>query len=305
VAQIWLDFEMFARFVFIVAFQETNRRNMAVRRNSTRLFLKYTLRATNIWRCESYRHRNQSRWRFSMDNQQIQNNFLEKPPINPNASFIFICQAGRWNPFFGDGMQKLKSANILLAIAVMICLLPPKLTAGSSELPVAADRCSIEFALTGNRGQYCPETRDSAYGVRRSISTQPEFSRGAAGLRSMEEEQGYFVRFAFNSDVLTPEYNAHLDRLSSVLQGPTLAESCLKLVGHTDSVGAPTYNTLLSNKRAIQVATYLIAKGGVHPDRILTEARGESLPLPNLPGPHPNNRRVEILARTRNDGVCN
>jgi flagellar motor protein MotB len=60
----------------------------------------------------------------------------------------------------------------------------------------------------------------------------------------------------------------------------------------------------LADARATQVAAYLVAKGGISPERILTEARGEAELLPDLPGEHPRNRRVEILARSAKAGKC-
>lgn len=201
-------------------------------------------------------------------------------------------------------MHAVNTPFFLLVCAMAACLAPQSPQAGPVELRLDADRCAIEYALTGRRGGGCPALSPAAFGVARSLPPNGGFSRAAAGLRSLEEERGYFVRFAFNSDSLTPEYAAHLDRLSAVLQSPALAESCLKLVGHADSVGPPAFNSRLSGDRAAQVATYLVAKGGVHPQRILTEARGESQLLPDIPGPHPRNRRVEILARSKPANGC-
>lgn len=185
-------------------------------------------------------------------------------------------------------------------------LLPaaPSFSNGTTELPVSADYCAIHHALTGIPAAGCVAPDDLDLGLARSLPKDITYSRDAAPLRSMEEERGYFVRFAFDSDVLTQAYNAHLDRLTQVLESPVLAGSCLKLVGHSDSVGEAAYNLQLAEARATQVAAYLVAKGGIAPDRILTEARGEAELLPDLPGEHPRNRRVEILARAGEAGAC-
>ncbi|SFL19349.1 Outer membrane protein OmpA [Shimia haliotis] len=186
-------------------------------------------------------------------------------------------------------------------------LLVPLAGAASAEvreLPVNADRCAIFFALTGRVDAGCKQPDPDGYGALRKLSPEPAFSKQAAPLRTMAEEQGYFVRFAFNSDQLTEEYSAHLDRLAQVLGSVALQSSCLKLVGHTDSVGGLAYNLKLSEKRASQVAAYLVAKGGLLPARLSTEARGETVGLPGVPGAHPLNRRVEILAKSQTGDGC-
>lgn len=170
------------------------------------------------------------------------------------------------------------------------------------ELAVTADRCAIQRALTGVAPSGCPVGLVADLGPARSVPGA--FSRAAAPLNSIEEERGYFVRFAFDSDALTAVYNDHLDRLAEVLQSPGLVDSCVKLVGHSDSVGTPNYNMGLAEKRATQVAAYLVAKGQVSAGRIVTAARGETQLLPGLPGAHPRNRRVEILAKPAEDGTC-
>lgn len=172
------------------------------------------------------------------------------------------------------------------------------------ELSVDADRCAIYFALTGQIGESCSPPNASDLGVMRKLPPNRGFSKQAAPLGTMAQEQGYFVRFAFNSDALTDEYSAHLDRLAQVLGSTALASSCLKLVGHTDSVGTAKYNIRLSDRRASQVATYLVAKGGIDPARLLTEAKGETIGLQGVPGADPMNRRVEILARSQTAEGC-
>ncbi len=79
---------------------------------------------------------------------------------------------------------------------------------------------------------------------------------------------GYFIRFAFNSTDLTAEYKAHLDRLAAVFKSATMAETCIKLMGHTDVVGSPAYNQTLSEGRAGVVQQYLFAAAGLAPDQI-------------------------------------
>ncbi|WP_422049010.1 OmpA family protein [Shimia sp.] len=182
-------------------------------------------------------------------------------------------------------------------------LLSSQVLAASRELPVSADGCAIHFALTGQVGAGCVPPARAELGAERRLPPAG-FDTAAASLDSVPEEQGYFIRFPFNSDDLTEEYKAHLARLGRVLNAPKLAQSCIKLVGHADSVGGPAYNRRLSDARARAVAAALASASQVDMGRIATEARGETALLRGIPGPHPLNRRVEILARPSNGTRC-
>jgi outer membrane protein OmpA-like peptidoglycan-associated protein len=198
------------------------------------------------------------------------------------------------------------------------------------ELPLDADNCAIHRALKGENHSNCSEV--STLGPDRGIvlrlqptgtiptavqltpnippqpvvriSTKPKpkpkksrFSRAAA-----PSEDGYFIQFAFDSTHLEPQFTAHLDRLAQVLQSPDMSGSCLKVIGHTDTIGKDTHNKELSQKRAIVVATYLSQNKGVAATRIAMEARGETKPLPDIAGGDPRNRRVEFATKASENG---
>lgn len=117
-----------------------------------------------------------------------------------------------------------------------------------------------------------------------------------------KSENGYYIHFAFNSFDLEPDYKEHLNRLSSVLTSETMISSCLRITGHTDSVGSNEYNLELSEKRAVMVATYLADLGGLDPVRIQISAAGETAPLPDFNSTDSHNRRVEFLTKESIDG---
>ena len=80
-----------------------------------------------------------------------------------------------------------------------------------------------------------------------------------------------------------------LDRLATSLQGdPALR---LRIAGHTDRLGEPGKNQVLSEQRAAAVKAYLV-KNGVAAARLKTVGYGDSRPL--HPSPDVRNRRVEI-----------
>ncbi len=90
---------------------------------------------------------------------------------------------------------------------------------------------------------------------------------------------------------------AQLKKIARVLETKPLSGSCLKLVGHSDSIGSVQANLSLSRKRAEVVSHYL---GNIlgDPGRIeLVVGNGESNPLSGFAPEAPENRRVEILAR--------
>jgi outer membrane protein OmpA-like peptidoglycan-associated protein len=176
--------------------------------------------------------------------------------------------------------------------------------ADTQQLPLSADYCAILRAFTEKSDPRCSEGSD--LGPTRSTgsaATNP-FPKEAASLKTAGNEKGYFIRFAFNSVELNEEYRTHLDRLSAVFQAPAMEGVCIKLLGHTDITGSPQYNIRLSLARAKMVESYLVGRATLSNDRIVSSGMGEAKPLLNIPGGHPLNRRVEILAKAQTEGGC-
>ncbi len=101
------------------------------------------------------------------------------------------------------------------------------------------------------------------------------------------------IQFEFDKAELRPESNRILDRLIQILD--KFPSYKVKIVGHTDSVGADEYNQRLSERRAFSVYRYLV-NHDVDKDRLTTEGRGESQPIDTNetePG-RARNRRVEF-----------
>jgi OOP family OmpA-OmpF porin len=74
-----------------------------------------------------------------------------------------------------------------------------------------------------------------------------------------------------------------------------VAGSCpnvkLEVVGHSDSVGSPTFNRALSERRAAVIVEALVQQG-IAADRLIAVGRGESEPVAS-------NRTAEGRARNR------
>lgn len=84
------------------------------------------------------------------------------------------------------------------------------------------------------------------------------------------------VLFEFDKAELRPEGRQKLDELADRIKDAQV-ESVLA-VGHADRIGAEQYNEKLSAARAESVKEYLAQKG-IEPQRVRSEARGESQPV--------------------------
>ena len=105
------------------------------------------------------------------------------------------------------------------------------------------------------------------------------------------------VEFARDSAVLTPAAEQTLDALGQALTSQQLATYRFRIEGHTDTVGNPVSNRVLSQNRADAVARYLEHKFGISPGRLETVGMGEKgLLVPTPPNtPEPTNRRVQVI----------
>ncbi|MFC1536419.1 OmpA family protein [Pseudomonadota bacterium] len=102
------------------------------------------------------------------------------------------------------------------------------------------------------------------------------------------------VSFDFNSAAIQPAFTHTLDKVNDIVS--RYSRTSVRVVGHTDSIGSSTYNQRLSEDRAKSVAWYM-EDGGVAPQRISTEGRGESQPRATNESEAGRqlNRRVELL----------
>jgi OOP family OmpA-OmpF porin len=101
------------------------------------------------------------------------------------------------------------------------------------------------------------------------------------------------ARFDFDRASVNPEDGLKL--MSDVRSMKNVTWQTISVVGHTDSVGAETYNQKLSERRADAVQSFLIEKG-VKPERIRTSGKGEATPIASNTTQQGRamNRRTEI-----------
>lgn len=101
------------------------------------------------------------------------------------------------------------------------------------------------------------------------------------------------VNFGFNSATLGATAKSTLDKFAEVLVSNP--DTNINVYGHTDSKGSDAYNQTLSEKRAIAVKKYLVAKG-VSSSRLFTMGMGETEPVATneTEAGRAQNRRVEF-----------
>lgn len=108
--------------------------------------------------------------------------------------------------------------------------------------------------------------------------------------------QRFVLQFEPGTATLTPESQAQLPAI--LAQARALPGGELVVVGHTDRVGSPQVNDILSLQRAQSVRELLIAQG-FQAELVEAVGRGEREPVvptePNVD--EPRNRRAEIILR--------
>lgn len=106
----------------------------------------------------------------------------------------------------------------------------------------------------------------------------------------------FILYFLEARDELTPDSRRLLDRIVDEIARRPAPE--IVVIGHTDRVGAVTYNDTLSLRRAERVRDELV-KVGIAADRIRVAGRGEREPLVPTADEvaEARNRRVEINVR--------
>lgn len=97
------------------------------------------------------------------------------------------------------------------------------------------------------------------------------------------------VLFQVGKAKLLPQARPALDQLAAALTAQPARR--VRVLGHTDRVGEPGKNQVLSEQRATAVKDYLV-KAGVAAERVATAGYGDTRPL--YPSPDPRNRRVEV-----------
>lgn len=102
------------------------------------------------------------------------------------------------------------------------------------------------------------------------------------------------ILFSINEAALKPETELVLSKLSGILL--MMPDLNLRIEGHTDSTGAPSYNLRLSERRADSVFDFMAIQG-IGSERMKTAGYGMERPIAenSTPSGRSQNRRVEII----------
>ena len=109
------------------------------------------------------------------------------------------------------------------------------------------------------------------------------------------------VLFDFDSAKLLPGAHNALERVADVIR--ERAKGTVRIAGHTDGKGSPSYNQTLSERRAAEVRSWLTARVREKRTKLVVVGFGASKPIaPNQtpdglddPAGRAKNRRVEIV----------
>jgi outer membrane protein OmpA-like peptidoglycan-associated protein len=106
-------------------------------------------------------------------------------------------------------------------------------------------------------------------------------------------DSAFYIFFEQNSNELSPKAIEKLDRIYEILANNSAAK--LMLNGYPDSIGAPSYNQMVSEIRANSVKSYLWGKG-IKPSRMMAFGHGaQKIRASNKSAEGRRlNRRVEI-----------
>ncbi|HSC53635.1 MAG TPA: OmpA family protein [Phnomibacter sp.] len=170
----------------------------------------------------------------------------------------------------------------------------------------------LQKVMTDETGQYLvtlPIGSDYSFTVNRQgyLYYSDRFNLGTQTADSTYEKNIFLVPISLNSSVelknilfetksfkLNPASNIELDKLVKLLQdNPSLK---LQINGHTDNVGKPQDNIVLSTNRAKAVVEYLVAKG-ISKTRLSFKGYGATKPIADnkTEQGRAKNRRTELL----------
>ncbi|MCK6190890.1 OmpA family protein [Pseudomonas sp. EYE_354] len=152
-------------------------------------------------------------------------------------------------------------------------------------------------------GDGVPDSRDKCPGTPKGVQVDANGCPPAPPAAVVEEvvvvkEETIVIRdvhFQFDSAKLTAADQTKLDTIATRLKQEAPSAQ-LRVSGHTDSVGADTYNQKLSEKRAHSVTDYLISAGVPRSNFVSVTGAGESRPVADNKTAEGRalNRRTEI-----------
>ncbi|WP_020532939.1 OmpA family protein [Flexithrix dorotheae] len=171
---------------------------------------------------------------------------------------------------------------------------------------------NFSMRVTDNQGDYSLKTSSKAHLTK---DTQFFLSNARAGiideiilLDPTDASAPLVVKniyFDFNSSILKELSYSSLDQMAQFLKDNPSIE--IEISGHTDNVGDPAYNLILSERRAKAVVQYLRSKG-IDPERMTAKGYGDQVPRVSNDDEKDGreiNRRIELKITGNKDQLGN
>jgi outer membrane protein OmpA-like peptidoglycan-associated protein len=183
---------------------------------------------------------------------------------------------------------------LVLALVAAGCTSPPPKVVPSVATPVPGSASGPVYGQGAPAGKgMSPQMEAAERQLESSLS-----GTGVSVAKTTDERLWITLpgdlTFQPNRSALKPGATAVLDKIVMSLRAVPAAE--LRIVGHTDSKGAPAANDALSLDRAASTRDWLVARG-MSPVKIAVAGRGSRDPLASNDDEagRAANRRVEIL----------
>ncbi len=215
---------------------------------------------------------------------------MNKLLIASAVSFSILAGCTTFDPYTGEEKttNTAKGAGIGAGIAAVVSYLKNKDKSASVRKKRMLKAAGIGAIAGGGVGYYMDtqeaklrkQLRDSGVSVKRDGDNISLIMPGN-------------ITFQTGKADINSDFYKVLDSVALVLE--EYDQTLVAVAGHTDSVGAASYNQKLSKQRAAAVADYLRSKG-VKDARIDVIGFGESMPIADnkTPEGRAQNRRVEL-----------
>lgn len=138
-----------------------------------------------------------------------------------------------------------------------------------------------------------PTPEPAPSGAAAALETQGDFSLEECAGRFEILSRSQSINFRTASATIEADSNAFLDALADIVaRCPGMV---VEVGGHTDSIGGEAANLALSERRAAQVADYLVGKG-IERGRLVAKGYGEAAPVASndTAEGRAKNRRIEF-----------
>lgn len=122
----------------------------------------------------------------------------------------------------------------------------------------------------------------------------PRPPRGQTAAATQQRRVDLRLSFGLGSAVLSSGAQQQLRAFAEALRRPQLANSRVRIEGHTDASGGRQMNLALSQRRAQAAADFLMSQG-VAANRLEVRGYAFDRPLPGRPATAQENRRVEAV----------